>query len=477
VSTKALISVILSACILLIGCRNNAVESNIYSGTVPAPTISQLEEFAVQIQEHITTDNTAAFDALVDYNYVAEQALQGLNFKRGLRPNYVKFLEQDLQVGSQITASFGLDLWYTLVDITVQGNRGKITFRAEGMGTYNYHTFEVAINNKVELRIVDAFYHWSCSSLCDDAYQIAIQDIVSGNHAFRNDQEIDQQYLVGTRLFEQMVELNATGKHKSAYDLLDKLPEKIRNHPLTRLEELTATSYMDTETYKKALKSFASLTDDGINVSFRAMENYSMIAEYQLALDQLRALDSSVGGDAYLNSTRTTFYLELSDVQEAQVCADILLKTYPDFAVGYWCQARVACAREDYETVIHYFDTLARVFEFDLPVIVSFAQDDLDILWNDTYQAWYDTVQPYSYEVLPAMLDYLSEEQRAEWDLCRAAIVAEDFEQAIVHCETLVTTLDLEKPDVSYLVVDYDDFRASQAYKEWFLTVEYPTLP
>jgi Flp pilus assembly protein TadD len=280
-----------------------------------AALFAQSIERSIAGKDEIFFNNAFDMDAMVAKMKAAAPDEPG-SFWKGVKEG----IGEKLKLGNKVLQSLGSKGSYKLVKQYQQGAKLHLIFRlySEG-GGLNYHDFEL-VNKKDNVKIAD-MYIYTTGELFSKTMKDVFTQILKAN----------DKSLSG---LEKLGRLIQKGEYKKAKELLDDLPQNLKNTKAIQLRNIQLCLELDTAAYATALNKFQQDFPDDPSLNLVLLDNFITKEKYAEALNCINQLDKQISKDPLLDYHRGLLY-NLQGKKEAALQAfESLYKNMPEFSAG-----------------------------------------------------------------------------------------------------------------------------------------------
>lgn len=259
----------------------------------------------------------------------------------------------DASINRMFAASFPKsksDILATVVSFQMQGNSGRAVVRFAASGyRYSYHVYELALDSKGRLEIVDWLDYYQGSRFSDQAGAAMVMAMPSKpatRKLLGNGQLPDRDAFQVSELLKAYRDNNGPRLFQ-IYDELD--PELQRDEVLVRLYLEMALQARDRARMEDAVNSLPTTFRDNAMFSLRLIEFFIPKRRYQDAIDALIRLETQLGvADGATSSLKAMAALADGNLDDAETYARQATEIEPTLEVAWWSLLRVRTRAGDY---------------------------------------------------------------------------------------------------------------------------------
>ncbi len=159
----------------------------------------------------------------------------------------------------------------------------------------------------------------------------------------------------------------------AALRILEALPKKALKAKPMQLLKIQAASSLDDATYEAAITEYEKLYPNDPSLNLVSLDGLIMRKNYQDALKALDKLETSLGGDSYLNDVRIGLLLEEGkDLERATTLAEEALKAAPESEDAHYLLLGVHVTNRNFAGAVATMRLMGERFE------LVFEDDGLD---------------------------------------------------------------------------------------------------
>lgn len=318
-----------------------------------------------------------AADAEVDVLRVKfESIIQGLNdnsfdrFNRAISKKDMtarifgnRLIEADVKkaFGSDFTASVqGMfsssfpkstkEILGTLIDFQFTGNEGRAVVRYVASGyRYTYHVYELGLDAKGRMLILDWLDYYQGSRFSDEAGQALIMAMPS-KPSTRN--LLENKTLGEGEVFQvgelfKAVRDNEAERFFQIFDGLD--PVLLKEPAILRLNLHLSLAFPESPRAANAVRMLVDAFPDDPLYSLRLIDYYIPARQYQDAIDALERLQAGIGiSDGATESVKSSAALAIGNTADSEKYALQATVAEPSLEVAWWSLLRARTRAEDY---------------------------------------------------------------------------------------------------------------------------------
>ena len=291
------------------------------------------------------------FNRAIDEDALTQRIIGARLIDADVRQSFTR--DFDASINGMFAASFPeskSEILATVVDFQMQGNQGRAVVRFSASGyRYSYHVYELALDSKGRLSIVDWVDYYQGSRFSEQAGAALVMAMPS-KPATRKILQMgdlpDREAFQVSELFKAYRDNNGP-RFFQIYDELD--PELKSNKLLARLHLQIAMQVRDRARIAGALNNVLEAFPADAMQSLRMVEFYIPARRYNDAIDALVLLEKGLGvSDGAIESLKAMAALADGNVDDAETFAKQATELEPTLEVAWWSLLRVRTRAGDY---------------------------------------------------------------------------------------------------------------------------------
>jgi len=290
--------------------------------------------------------NKAIDEAALTQRIVAGRLIDG-NVKQSFSRDF------DASISGMFTSSFPeskTDILATVVSFQMQGNSGRAVVRFAASGyRYSYHVYELALDSKGRLSIVDWIDYYQGGRFSDQAGTAMVMAMPSKpatRKLLENSGLADRDAFQVNELFKAFRDNNVPRLFQ-IYDELD--PELQRAAVIARLYLEKAMQARDRPRMESAVNNLLAVFQSDPLQSLKLVEFYIPTRRYKEAIDALVLLETDLGvSDGAIGSLKAMAALADDNIDDAETYARQATESEPTLELAWWSLLRVRTRAGDY---------------------------------------------------------------------------------------------------------------------------------
>lgn len=238
----------------------------------------------------------------------------------------------------------------TLIDFQFTGNEGRAVVRYVASGyRYTYHVYELGLDAKGRMLILDWLDYYQGSRFSDEAGQALIMAMPS-KPSTRN--LLENKTLGEGEVFQvgelfKAVRDNEAERFFQIFDGLD--PVLLKEPAILRLNLHLSLAFPESPRAANAVRMLVDAFPDDPLYSLRLIDYYIPARQYQDAIDALERLQAGIGiSDGATESVKSSAALAMGNTADSEKYALQATVAEPSLEVAWWSLLRARTRAEDY---------------------------------------------------------------------------------------------------------------------------------
>ncbi|MDH3615312.1 MAG: hypothetical protein OEQ90_02450 [Gammaproteobacteria bacterium] len=238
----------------------------------------------------------------------------------------------------------------TLIDFEFQGDEGRAVVRYAASGyRYSYHDYELRLDSRGRIVIVDWIDYYQGSRFSDEAGEALVMAMPS-KAATRK--LLDNKNLGDGEIFQvgelfKAVRDNKADRFFQIYDGLDEV--LLKEEVIARLNLQLALLARDANRIENGVRMLVEMSPDDPLYSLRLIEYYIPSRQYEKAIDALARLQQRIGfEDGATESLKASAALAMGNTDDAEKYALQATVVEPSLELGWWSLLRARTRAGNY---------------------------------------------------------------------------------------------------------------------------------
>ena len=286
-------------------------------------TKEEAVQFAKSLEKSIAVRNENFFNNAFDLDAMllkmkAAAPDEPGSFWKGVKEG----MGEKMKFGSKVVQSLGNKGTYLIVKQYQQGDKQHVLFRLFSDGSINYHDFEL-VSKDGNIKIADVYIY-----LTGELFSKTINDI------FAELLKSDEKNAVALTDFSKLNKLVQKKEYEEAKQVLDRLPDNLKNTKAIQLRNLEICLETDTAQYTQAVEKFRHDFPGDPSLNLALLDGMIIREKYTDAIACINQLDSRINKDPLLDYYRGLLYNLQGKKEAALEAFENLYKNMPEFSPG-----------------------------------------------------------------------------------------------------------------------------------------------
>lgn len=371
---------LLSAACSLLGCQKSpAVDNPPSPASSPnesqpsTPTASVSEEeaelFISEIKHAYATNDSDAFNRLIDWEGMADKATRELGLPKAKQQGAARGLIQGTTINGKFLQALRGNgpepASYHSIGTQFREGQQHVLFRLNSEAGMNYHDFTLGrVDGSV--RATNMYIYLSGESLSETWRRVMLPMAVEENKNWMQKLTTkESEFAKHVKEFHALSQAVRAGNFETALNIYNSLPKSVQNEKVVMLFRLQAASPLGDDEYIRAAQDFRRVHPDEKCLDLLMIDAHYLRGQYEEAIQCINRLDKALGGDPFLNVHRANMLLELGKQDEAIAAARKAVEGAPEEADSYWTLVSVANHSNDHALTLEALRKLENQFEID----------------------------------------------------------------------------------------------------------------
>lgn len=238
----------------------------------------------------------------------------------------------------------------TLIDFQFKENEGRAMVRYVASGyRYSYHVYELGLDSKGRMLILDWLDYYQGSRFSDEAGQALIM-AMPGKPSTRN--LLENKTLGEGEIFKVGELFKAVRDHEAErfFQIFDGLdPATLKEPVILRLNLHLSLAFPESPRAANAVRLVVAEFPDDPLYSLRLIDYYIPARQYQEAIDALERLQAGIGiSDGAAESVKSSAALAMGNTVDSEKYALQATVAEPSLELGWWSLLRARTRAGDY---------------------------------------------------------------------------------------------------------------------------------
>lgn len=332
----------------------------------------------------------ATIDGLVDWHYVAAQAMKGLKIEEPLKQDFVQRTRSGSQVlQSTLLVPISQGASYSQLRVYQQQGTWQVLMRLitpQGLPDYQLLSFVRNTSGRVVISGILDFGQGESV-----AQQMRTSVIMSGVQGAGSEPQSLAPEFATLRSYHQLMQEK---KGSEALSELAKLPESFRKTKSIMLRKVAAASIVGGEIYAQAVEEMQKAFPTDPATMTLLVEFHMTRREHVAAIEAIRDLDHVVGGDPFLHVLAGNEYFALKDYKSSRQELELAIEGGLKTAVAYQACASAAAKEGQFAIAVKCLQELVATYNMPFEKIEEMFAGEQALLASEEYQTWIKTPVP-----------------------------------------------------------------------------------
>jgi len=366
------------------------------SSQAKPPSLGELnsekyDSLATQFTEHLSNHQLDQADKLVSLakysDRVAKQVFDSPTKQKNFARGFITGLEKESFIKQIFAVILTEPSTFKHLGVNQEGLPViRVTYESGG---YEYIKLLIDRDKENQLRISDLMFA-STGDFSSTAVANSVKYLIKPSDSILKKLlggiEPNEELL---RDFKKLAELRNKGQNKQAYDLLQKLPAKIRYQKEILTISIGLTSTFDDNLYRKELSNLERYHGDDPKLSFMLIDHYFYQEDWAKATHSIKAAIREWADDAALNTLLAEFLYQGGKIEDAISASEYAISLEPEIELAYWSAADLYNKSRRFDDLVNILIVLQEKFSYVFTT-ENFHEDDeyLDFVSSQAFKEW-----------------------------------------------------------------------------------------
>ena len=366
---------------------------------VKAITEEEAVEFADALTEVANIGDFVGSNKLIDWNSILEKAVAKPESEKleQARADFKRTVTREVGgsqgVVAQIHGTIRQGGSYKCLRASVTDQRPFLMFRLKmpaGRGV-NYHQYFLVRNAAGKIVASDMYVFLTAELMSDTLHRswlpLATQVLKKNSPEGADDIEPLVAQLASVT---KIVELNAQKQFQESLKIYRGLPESLRKDKNVMLFALLASQGTSEEEYSQIIQDFRKYHPNDVAVDFLLIDGYTLLKQYDAAIDCVNRTNKQVGGDAMLLTMRASAQLLAKRIPDAKASLKEAMQLEPELYEAYAAGLDVSLAEGNFEDTANLLRILQNKFGIQFSDLRE-APPFSEFVKSPEYRKWAET--------------------------------------------------------------------------------------
>lgn len=352
---RAVLFLFISLSLAIGACKGKGVAA---PEELAALSLEEANAFAVTLSAALNTCDKAELDRFIDVHSMMLSAARQSNARgRQQRELLAGMRENSGDIRSQFCASGQASDGMHFLRVRERGGKQALLFRSVTDDSLNYIEFYAGKSKDGSTKVDDIYIYMNGQSFVETLTQMI--DVLLGDDSI-------------VAAFEK-ISSQLSSDPAAALRAIEALPKSARDSKPLQLLKIQAASTIDDATYGAAIAEYEGLFPNDPSLNLVSIDGYIVRKNYEKALEVIDNLETSLGGDEYLDELRIGLLLEEGkDLGRATTLAEKAVTAQPESEDAHYLLLGVHVANRNFAGAVAIMRLMGERFE------LVFETDGLD---------------------------------------------------------------------------------------------------
>lgn len=319
----------------------------------------EMEKFGQQVVSAVVGQDIDHLEKLIDWQYILNLSTETIDSSSELKSLYLESvdsvsLQPILRTFLSTVANGGSFAFLAARDLN--GQKSALFRIIQPTGSLNYCDMRVGKSGDGTLRCTDLRV-FTIGEYLSETFRHDFRLLVAKYEAGKSTPEFDA-YLKHTDDLSEIARTARKGDGTRACELIEKLPSVLQTNRRVLIMKIRACENQGDEVWLSAINEFSDRFPHDPTTKLLAIQANILMGQHDTALQLLKELDESIGGDPYLGALRADQYFLQGDIQTAKEIAIEVIEEEQGLHLAYWTLARAAAEEGMFVDAVRWLDKL-----------------------------------------------------------------------------------------------------------------------
>lgn len=333
----------------------------------PAPELDACEELAGEIEYAISEGEVSDLEPFVDCDALLQKATAGVEVDEQFRKGFIEGAREKLvsTFHASMQQSLGEEGALRFLRLRPQPGGQRLVFRALTQdGGVDYIEFSTHLGAEGKPRIDDWYLYASGEWISETLHRLYLPFAMQQQRGLL-DRLLGRDQVLVKHWGEiaKLIECVQKRQLEPGLAIYRKLPEELRHEKfvlLLRLRLLTTNNQH--EDYLHVLEDLRRYCPGDPANELHAIDFHYIRKEWNGAVEAVRRLAASVGGDPYLDYLEATLLVQAKDTSGARRAVEKSLAAEPDRIEAHWLLVTLCLGAKDHGAVLSALKRIDELF-------------------------------------------------------------------------------------------------------------------
>jgi len=337
-----------------------------------APTEAEARQYAEQFIEALSKPNVARASMMIDWDVLLDRATADGGGSKRFRDGFIKGAKENAQLSSyaqQMAKMVGDGAQISLLRIRGDEKERRALLRVLlPNGGVTYNDLLLVRDDKGFVRAADVYAYATGEYFSAGMRRMYLSALAAEPTAMQRLAGKQNTSIEAIRMYKEMSEKTMAGQNQEAVNLFKRMPPELRKEKIVLVGYVSASANLDEAQYQAAIEELRKTYPNDAGIDLMLIDGFYLKKRYDDALTAVDRLDTSLGGDPYLDTLRANILVEKGDLDAAYRYASRGAGREPSLAAAQWSLVSISLARKN-------FDETAR--------LLTHLRDDLHVQPGD----------------------------------------------------------------------------------------------
>ncbi len=297
----------------------------------------------------------------------------------------------NLQLPGQIAGAIAGGGNYHVLRVYLENKHWHALFRMlQPNGACNYHDFALEDNGAGKPQVHDVYVYAT-----GENFSLTIRNLFVPVLAIGEPGILERVFKIGKDQatlvldsFNKLPKLRSAGKFKELFEVLDSLPEAVKETKAIQIQRVMAAQNLDQVLYASVMEEYVKKFPADPSIHLINIDRYILAKRFK---ECLVCIDTIAGilktDDAWMCTLRAMVHVTSGNLKEARVHIKRAMELEPNLQNVWWAGLEIALKEKDYDTVLDWLGEVKKRFAIeiqDLSKVPAYA----DFVKSPQYQTW-----------------------------------------------------------------------------------------
>jgi len=334
-------------------------------------------ELAKKIEATLAEDKGVWLDQNFDIDTMMDRALRDapgdLKSKEGFRAG----LKKGFNIGRNTATAMGEAGRYTFLRLRTVNGKKLALFRLLMDGPFNYHEYLIEAAPQGGVKAVDMYVYLSGEFISQTFRRIYVAAMAAEPGIAGKLVGNQNEYALALKKLQTMNQLIAEGKSDQALKVFHGLPDSVKAEKSALILRLTAGSQVSPKESMDALEALRKAYPGDPSIPALSLDPLFLAKKFDDVIAAVDELEKAVGGDPFLESFRSSVYMEKGDADKARAAAKRAIEQDKQLDMAYWTMVTISLRTKNFKETVEWLNSIEKnlglAFQ-DLTTIDTYAE-------------------------------------------------------------------------------------------------------